>query len=85
MEPAEDGEEIAILRRSVGNARVAEQQRENRSESGPEKGGGEKGRDRRTVNLLHEHRDDELGARVIGCGTKSRQGTTPMTDRLMAR
>ena len=36
MEPAEDREEVAVARGRVGDARVAEQQGEDRPERGPE-------------------------------------------------
>src|SRR5262245_1028454 len=53
MQPAENLEEVTILRRRVGNARIAEQQRENRTDGGPKYHHRENGRHLRAVKPFH--------------------------------
>src|SRR6266568_1087373 len=68
MESAEYSEEVTALRGGKWNARVAEQQREHRAEGSPQHEQCEDRRDRSAVDLLHEHRDDEVRCRVLLSG-----------------
>ena len=61
VEPCEDGKEASILRRGKSDAGVAQQQRETRREGGPKHHRREQGGGLRSVNPLHEERDDEVG------------------------
>ena len=61
VQPAEHGEEVAVARRRVGDAGVAEQQGEHRAERRPQDQEGEHRRDAWSVEPFHEGRDDELG------------------------
>src|SRR2546423_1806608 len=67
MQSAEDPEEVTAFRRGEWNSRVAEQQREHRSERSPQHQQGEDRGNRAAVDLLHEHRDDKVGCRVVAC------------------
>ena len=61
VQPSEDLEEVAVPGGRVRNPRIAEEQREHRSERGPQDEEREHRRDPRPVEPLHERRDDELG------------------------
>src|SRR6266478_4259322 len=64
VQPAEHAEEVAALRRSIGDARVTQEKREHRPECGPEHQQREDRRHARAVYLLHEGRNDEVRLRV---------------------
>ena len=65
VESGERLEEISLPRRGVRDARVAEQQREYRSERRPQDEEREPGRDPGPVDALHEDRDDESRRRLL--------------------
>ena len=68
MDPGEDAEEGAVGGRRIRDARVAEQQREDRPERGPQHQERKRGREARPVDPLHEDRDDEVRLRVRRIG-----------------
>src|SRR6266850_6006892 len=60
MQPREHPEEVAVLRRRVGDAGISQQQREHGPERGPQNHRREYGRDARSEDALHEDRDHEI-------------------------
>src|SRR5437870_13005718 len=74
MKPPKHFEEVTIKRGGVRNSRVAEQQREDRTESRPEHHRRKGGRDLCPVDLLHHRRDEETRFRMLVPGNKLSPG-----------
>src|SRR5262245_28029640 len=68
VEATEDLEKVSVARGGERDARISEQQRETRSEGGPQDHHRYNRSHFRPVNPLHHHRDDEIRKRPSGYG-----------------
>src|SRR5271169_7252715 len=73
MDLGEDGEEVPVESRRVGNTRVAEEKRENGSERDPEDHPGDEMRGANAVELFDEETCDEGGVLRLSPGNHAQE------------
>src|SRR6516165_8604610 len=81
MKPRKDAEEVAVGRRSVRNARVTEQQRENGRECNPQQEHGHKMARSRTMQPFDVLRRNELALRCLLPGKYAQESSTHQNEQ----